>query len=416
MRTIITFLLIPLAVFSQQTGVAFFEGTWGELLQKAATEKKPVFVDCYTDWCGPCKWMTKNVFPNDTAGAFYNARFINYKLDMEKGEGPEVAKQYAVKAYPTLLYVDAGGKTLHKSVGRLNVEEFIAEGAIALDPSQQLEHLSALYEKGERGSDFITRYADRLYKAGDREKAGEIVNHYLAAVPEQQLAEKKNWDLIKQYVREYDNNIYQYVWKNRSIFKEAYPDDVDGFLNMGATRSLRVAGKQHDEKKLAELLDVLLQTKTPEASADRTELWARRQFYEAAKQWDKYAELTEVYVQKEYYKMILSHTPETDTMLKKMNKTYEQYITENSANMLNNDAWTFYEQVDDTALLAKAEQWAKLSVQLHESYYNLDTYAALLLKQGKKKEGKAMAKKAIAKAKESGIGYNSTEELLKKYK
>ena len=32
-----------------------------------------------------------------------NTRFVNVKLDMEKGEGRELAKKYQVKVYPTFL-------------------------------------------------------------------------------------------------------------------------------------------------------------------------------------------------------------------------------------------------------------------------------------------------------------------------
>jgi uncharacterized protein YyaL (SSP411 family) len=53
---------------------------------------KPIFVDCYTSWCAPCKKMEQTVFVNDTVYKFYNEHFINFKVDMEKGEGVEMKK------------------------------------------------------------------------------------------------------------------------------------------------------------------------------------------------------------------------------------------------------------------------------------------------------------------------------------
>ena len=47
-----------------------------------------IFLDAYASWCGPCKMLQKNVFTKKAVGDFYNSKFINVKMDMEKGEGP----------------------------------------------------------------------------------------------------------------------------------------------------------------------------------------------------------------------------------------------------------------------------------------------------------------------------------------
>ena len=43
-------------------GIAFFKGTWQEVLEQAKKENKLIFMDCYTSWCGPCKMLAKEVF------------------------------------------------------------------------------------------------------------------------------------------------------------------------------------------------------------------------------------------------------------------------------------------------------------------------------------------------------------------
>ena len=42
-------------------GIKFENGTWAEILAKAKKENKYVFLDAFTTWCGPCKWMDKEV-------------------------------------------------------------------------------------------------------------------------------------------------------------------------------------------------------------------------------------------------------------------------------------------------------------------------------------------------------------------
>ena len=46
----------------QYKGIHFEQGlSWKDILAKAKAEHKYIFVDCYATWCGPCKYMDKNV-------------------------------------------------------------------------------------------------------------------------------------------------------------------------------------------------------------------------------------------------------------------------------------------------------------------------------------------------------------------
>lgn len=122
------FFLSQATVFAQEGGIEFHDGSWEEALEKSEDKGKPIFVDAYASWCGPCKWMTRNVFTDDEVGDYYNENFINVKLDMEKGEGRTFARKYGVSAYPTLLYLDSEGEVVHKVMGARRTDGFIQEG------------------------------------------------------------------------------------------------------------------------------------------------------------------------------------------------------------------------------------------------------------------------------------------------
>ncbi|GAB2596217.1 hypothetical protein GCM10027190_50580 [Spirosoma areae] len=109
-------------------GIQFTEASWRDILKKAKAEKKVIFLDAYASWCGPCKLLQKNVFTKKAVGEFYNSKFINVKMDMEKGEGPALAQVYPLEAYPTLLYIDGNGKVLKKVLGYHSPEDLIAIG------------------------------------------------------------------------------------------------------------------------------------------------------------------------------------------------------------------------------------------------------------------------------------------------
>jgi thioredoxin-related protein len=54
-----------------------------EALVKMRTEKRPIMVDVYTDWCGWCKVMDKNTFQDEEIAQSLNDQFYPVKLDGE---------------------------------------------------------------------------------------------------------------------------------------------------------------------------------------------------------------------------------------------------------------------------------------------------------------------------------------------
>jgi len=69
-------------------GINFVENkSWKEVLAMAREKNKLIFLDAYASWCGPCKYLQRDVFTDEEVGKFFNDVFINVKMDMEQGEG-----------------------------------------------------------------------------------------------------------------------------------------------------------------------------------------------------------------------------------------------------------------------------------------------------------------------------------------
>lgn len=132
-----------------------------EALTLAQQEQKPVFVDFYTDWCGPCKMMMREVFPQKDLGHYLNSRFICIKLNAEK-EGKDAARQYGVNAYPTLMVIAPDGKEVMKRVGMADAGNLMAEIERAINPDMSPRRMAERYAAGERTAALIQGYAAYL--------------------------------------------------------------------------------------------------------------------------------------------------------------------------------------------------------------------------------------------------------------
>src|SRR5688572_1548693 len=161
---VLLLLFVQAGVLAQ--GIQFDEGSWAEIKAKAKASKRPIFVDAYTTWCGPCKKMAKEVFTQENIGNYFNTTFINYQMDMEKGEGIEFAKQFEVNAFPTLLYFDSEGRLAFKAIGAKDETALLSQAKLALNPEYQLATYKKEYEEGGKTISDLTRYVNKLREGG----------------------------------------------------------------------------------------------------------------------------------------------------------------------------------------------------------------------------------------------------------
>jgi thiol:disulfide interchange protein len=99
-------------------GIQFKQMSLEEAKKESVKTGKLIFIDAYASWCGPCKRMAATSFKNVEVGKVFNEQFINLKIDCEKdADGPELARMYKVKAYPTLLVIDGKGKLVKEVIG-----------------------------------------------------------------------------------------------------------------------------------------------------------------------------------------------------------------------------------------------------------------------------------------------------------
>lgn len=112
---------------NEAKGIKFYYD-YDEALIEAKKTGKPLFVDAYATWCGPCKWMSAKTFTQEKVGEYFNANFINVKIDAEKGKGRDFATKYGIRAYPTLFFISPDDKLIHKAEGALDGVQLLQLG------------------------------------------------------------------------------------------------------------------------------------------------------------------------------------------------------------------------------------------------------------------------------------------------
>ncbi|MBT1690804.1 thioredoxin family protein [Dawidia soli] len=117
----LVFMLCSIQAVAQQQAVApeikFTTQQYEQVLAAAKLTHKLIFVDAFATWCGPCRQLKKTTFKDPEAAAYFNTHFINYSMDVEKGEGVTLAKGWQIDGLPTLLILDENGKVLATHTG-----------------------------------------------------------------------------------------------------------------------------------------------------------------------------------------------------------------------------------------------------------------------------------------------------------
>jgi len=192
-------------------GIEFFHGTWAEALEKAKTEERLIFVDAFASWCGPCKRMSSQTFPDPKAGEFFNANFVNLKIDMEKPENSEFAGKYPVNSYPTLMFIDATGKVVLKEVGAKGVDQLLETGRKALGKNDKSMDFEKKYNEGDRDPKMLFDYVRSLNAAG--KSSLKITNEYLNT--QKDLTTEFNLKFILEGAVDADSRVFDLLVKNR---------------------------------------------------------------------------------------------------------------------------------------------------------------------------------------------------------
>ena len=438
----ILYLLIILSFSSYASdnkGIEFKEGSWLEILNEAKKQNKLIFIDIYTTWCGPCKMMSAKVFTLNIISEKFNESFVNFKIDAEKGEGIELAKKYAITAYPTYLFVNGNGDLVYRAMGAMSAEKFIVEADKALLAGKTFKSSAELqkeFKAGKRDPDFLYEYMKRISLNGGENVA--LLDEYLKAIPASQYKTEKVLALIAENIGTIESKAFIILrdalnrYLNMTVSQQKY---VLNGLSKAKRNTFKKAVDSQDKALLERLIDAIRATSYSEVGFEAEEKQFRLEYAKITRDGENFKKIAT----KEAAKLMAKTSEDLveETQLKIMNfkqgareknldestpqfKIFLDNMTNTAQKLtsfqLNEYAWGYVQMIKNEKDLEEAIKWSERAIELIESPTNLDTYAILLSKLGRKKEAIKAEKKAIKLAKKEGKDTSHLQQTLKDLK
>ncbi|HEX8238096.1 MAG TPA: thioredoxin family protein [Abditibacteriaceae bacterium] len=91
-----------------------WQSSWGAAIREAKRTGKPIFVDFYATWCGPCKLLDRHVYTNRKI-VDASRKWVMLKVDAERNT--QLAQANKVTAFPTLIFYSPTGKAVVRKMG-----------------------------------------------------------------------------------------------------------------------------------------------------------------------------------------------------------------------------------------------------------------------------------------------------------
>jgi thiol-disulfide isomerase/thioredoxin len=412
--TVLLFTLSAQAIAQTGKGINFIKPrNWQEVLSIAKAQNKSILVDIYTTWCGPCKMMDQNIYPDSALGVLVNKEFIAIKVQMDSTrnddsytkswyrEAEQIKQSAKIEAFPTLLFYNPDGQLVFKSIGYKSVKTLSKVAAYTgnTDVAGNFKKDLLAYQNGHIDyvnlPDLIVSVREIV---GDQQLALDMAKDY-----------KKNYldhladadYLTPQHIKFIaDNGDIQLISTNDRLFDLCYnhPDIFDSIVNKGSSKIYVNATITKDEVLAKLYKDDQIITPNPDwkqissavkkykkIDANSFMLKSKIDFYYKIKDWETYSVLRSQQIKK--YPPIVGKQDYFDN--------------------LNSQAWYVFLGCKDHKPLERALKWSELSIDLempdpNPTYY--DTRANILYKLGRTDEAIKYQRIAVEK----------NEELTKK--
>lgn len=386
-----------------EKGVRFEHNlSWAQVKAKANSEQKYLFVDCFTTWCGPCRFMRNTIFPQAEMGSFFKDKFVSVEVQLDTtakdddhvkswyADAHYLATQYSIHAFPTYLVFSSDGRLVHRIVGgRDKASEFIDVVRESFDTTKQYYTQLHQFESGRRDTAFLRRLAQQSLDVYDLPEGAKVFKAWLATQPSPYT--QTGIHLMESFTHQstdpgFDIFLHHAAQANKILgANEADRIVVNILFFEYVVPQIKAAhGNAPDFKAIRNAIAVKYPAQAGEVSDYGTVF-----YYKQKKDWPHFQTAIVSYMQK--------------------------YGAHATPSQLNDYAWTVFSNCPDMSCVADALNWSKRSFKDKPDPAYMDTYANILYKMGRKDEAINWEQKAAGLSTgEDRANLEATVEKMKK--
>jgi thioredoxin-related protein len=149
--------------------------TFEQAVEKSKKEKRKLFIDVYTDWCGWCKVMDKNTFSDPVIAKLLNEKFYPVKFDAEQ-TADVVFNGTAFK------FIPQGSKGTHQLAAALLNNQLSYPTVTFLEEDYSAVYPLPGYRKPEEFHPFLIFFGENHYKKGQN-SFSDFMKNYRSPYP-----------------------------------------------------------------------------------------------------------------------------------------------------------------------------------------------------------------------------------------
>lgn len=98
-----------------------WEKSYAQAVARSRKTRKPLLIEFYADWCGPCKKMAQTTLKNREV-LKVASRYVAVKVDLDKARN--LAKRFKVTSIPHAIIMWPNGKVVREAVGYQEAPDF----------------------------------------------------------------------------------------------------------------------------------------------------------------------------------------------------------------------------------------------------------------------------------------------------